>query len=328
MILIAFLSLLASLPTSVAEDVEPLDMWIAALKSKVDSKREEAARELGFYDSTRAVDALICALRNDSNDGVRNNAIVSLGMLGPTAKKAIPLLIGILEDKATYSPFADIVRATDPNHLAARALAAIGPDAVIPLVEVAEDKNLDISIRRLAMTAVSLAEAKSRDVEVRIIPLLTDEEEDIRLDTLFALAQLAPKSTAVKRAVLGALADSSEYVRVVAAATLYEIDPKNVITVPLLVEHAEKGNERIQWRAITELGMLGSKAQAAVPVLVKFLKSDDPDLRIAAIRALGRIGPDAKDAVPALRESLKDPNQSARINAFDSLNNITRKKPK
>jgi HEAT repeat protein len=314
-------SLFLFVPTPPSPGAEGVDLLITWLKDKNPQKRAEAAKDLGFYDDVRSVDALICAIRNDNDENVQGYAVESLGMLGPTAKKAIPLLIAILKDKTKSISIGN----SSPNERAARALIGIGPDAVVPLMEVAQDKQGGISIRQLALTTLSTTKGGARDVEARIIPLIVDAEEGIRMDAICACVALAPKSMAVKRAVLSALADTSEYVQVVAAAELHLLDPENVITVPVLIHHAKGRDKWTQWRAITELGFLGSKAKPAVPDLIKLVKAEDDQLRVAAVRALGRIGPDARESVPVLREALKDSDPSVRLNAFDSLNAIARK---
>jgi HEAT repeat protein len=69
---------------------------IEALKDRQIAVRREAAKALGFYDDSRAVDPLINILQKDKNPWVRLEAAYSLGQLN--AKKAVPALINSSKD--------------------------------------------------------------------------------------------------------------------------------------------------------------------------------------------------------------------------------------
>jgi len=309
------------------EPDEIVALILDRLKHKDPAKRAEAARDLSSVGGERAINALICTLRSDDDIGVRTAAIRSLGGLKEASKKAIPLLVEVLRDESTLSPFRSF-QSKDLNAEAAQALSEIGPESAVPLMQVARDKKCKSVIRLQAVDAIwFLEEPKPEAIEPGLIALTTDQDEDLRMRVIEILPAALPKSHAVKRALLASLADESHYIQVLGAAALFQHDPENVISVPVLIHLLKDQDDHVRWRALTELGSLGAKAKSAVKDILPHLRSNDEWLRMAAVRALGRIGPDAQEAVPQLRVMLKDTSGNVRSFAQESLDKIT-KKPK
>lgn len=191
-----------------------------------DGERQQALsilRKIG-PEAAPAVPVLIQTL--DDKQYLRDRAIETLQAIGPAAKDAIPALLHILELGNTTSN-------------AEQALAAIGHDAIAPLIKNLNDKSPDC--RRLCITALGLiaTNAKSNaDSNELIIPaitnMLTDNDFDVEREACWALEKIgAPAKDSVPD-LIKAMANKSQYIRQFSADALGAIGPSAQSAIPVL----------------------------------------------------------------------------------------------
>ncbi len=301
---------------------------LTALTDPDKNIRAAVADLLDRFSDEQTVDALIKTVKTDSQVIVRVAAIRSLGQIGAPATKAIPCLITVMKEAREWDRTGMIhylsVRDGWPNCYAASAVIAIGSDVIPGLVELANDRKVDVPIRRLALSTIFIMGKSTQLATSALIRLTTDPEESIRLDAIECLVVIDPNSRDVHRAILGCLADTSSYIRVVAAASFNDLDPANVITVPVLTQALTSSSRDTKWRAATELGLLGKKAKSAIKPIAQLLASPDESLREAAAGALGSIGPDARIVLPDLLQATHDKNRDVSDAAKDAIKQIQR----
>ena len=269
----------------------------------------------------------------------REQAITTLVEGG---SQAVPVLLEIQEEKrAPYDWFA-----LDPPGIdrggaqqgSARALKAIGSEAVPALVNLLRSRRLEIRKRsvyalgalpRTPETIPALARVLEYDSEigweaVRALANIVGPE-DIALapalvsrlgsDSPYASSALGHIGANAVPQLIEALADKNPRTRGHAALALAHMRPKAKEALPALIRLL--GQERAATERAADrrfickyvalaIGVIGPDARTAVPELISALDDEDGWVRRAAIIALQRIGPDAHDAVPALRKSLED----------------------
>ena len=287
-----------------ASAVEPL---IQALNSPDHLARMHAAEALGWVEDSRAVDALIAALK-DTNSGVREAALVGLkghsdapGMLlapfdvlgwvrsrGPWVRGATrdprvaDLLIAALKDPEAQ------VRST-----AVDALGELGlPAAVGPLITLLRNPNAGLRPAEAIKTNANALRQKAASA-------LGDIGDARAVEPL--IATLTDPDDGVRTSAIKALGKSK--------------DPR--VAGPLISLLKDK-NPEIRQEAVEALGT--AKAAGAVDALIDVLKGTDNLLRTNAAKSLGEIG-DPR-AVGPLIAALKEPKFGLRMNVTQALGQI------
>jgi HEAT repeat protein len=163
----------------------------------------------------------------------------AIGKMGPTARSAIPALLVELNDAP----------------LSHRDLNRVGQRPV-----------------REVMSALGRIGDSDPAVLAAIRRHIANEDEQVQISAIRALARLIPDSPEVLTRHVKCLADS----------------PQNRVGV------------------ILAIGRLPGDRQSAVTPLTALLDDADPEIRKAAAWTLGKIGPDASAALPSLNEVLKE----------------------
>ncbi len=150
-------------------DKTATDVLLEGLSSKDSAARHYAAAAAGFTQSAGApFAAKLTELLKDSDASVRLTALESISMLGPVAGKAVPVLVGMLDDKALSIDVAD-------------ALGRIGPAAAPALKKLtamlaSDQANVRWAAVR-AMSQIGTAEAHPAvDFMVKQMPTATEVE--------------------------------------------------------------------------------------------------------------------------------------------------------
>jgi hypothetical protein len=192
----------------VAWSAPPTD---AVLKERLQSGR--TATRLQAYRALRTrgvkeefLPVLIDAL-NDSDDQVRAEAALTLGLFGPRAKAAVPALIAILEGPAPEG------QGADSRIRAAEALGAIGPDAkaaVPSLLAALNDEN--VAVRRAAASSLGHLGPEARAGEAALTKALADPDDGVRRSAIWSLENLGPGPDSIA-AIQAATSDSDWHVR-------------------------------------------------------------------------------------------------------------------
>lgn len=192
-----------------------------------DGERQQALTILKNIgpEATAAVPILIQTL--EDKQYLRDRAIETLQAIGSEAKDAIPALLHVLEEGNTTSN-------------AEQALAAIGHDAIAPLIKSLNNKNPDC--RRLCTSALGLVatdpKTNAADIGELIIPalakVLTDNNFEVEREAFFALEKIgAPAKDSVPN-LIKAMSNRSEYIRQFSADALGAIGPSAQSAIPVL----------------------------------------------------------------------------------------------
>ncbi|MBX7103956.1 MAG: HEAT repeat domain-containing protein [Gemmataceae bacterium] len=316
-----------------------LDQWIKDIEDKDPSVREHAIKMVAMLgpQARKAVPALIRQMRtpNDlspmtnaaiaiglilpddpkhqkeavaglmqllgSSQGIiRLQAATALGNIGPPARNAVPLLVGMTRDQFSW----------EIRKAAAYALGRCGVD----------EKNLpDIK----ALTA--LADA------------VDDLSKEVRVESLQGLINLgSPVTPADQQALKVVLekrvrSDRDKYVGIWVRVALMRLDPNliNDQNLTYIAKHLKQSDPPgINADSARALGAMGSTARSKVPDLIDALKSSDTSLVSWAAWALGQMGGEAKSAVPALTSLLESADTAVKTSASEAIKNINNpKKP-
>lgn len=250
-----------------------------------------------------AVPALTRGL-TDPNRKVRRFAVLVLGTIGRPAAGAADGL-------------AKVARSDDEDLAveAGRALAALGPVGVAPLLEDAagtDDARRVLALRSLAQGAPD--EGQAGKVAAELARALTDPSERIRYEGARATAALAPRlgneHKAVVTALAAALGDTNTGTRAEAAAAARDVaaqvGPGAAALVPALTTALGDADERVAEGAAAALGHIGPKAAAASDRLLAAATGAAWRVRSPAATALAKIA-DPR-VVPAALAAAKNSN--------------------
>jgi CubicO group peptidase (beta-lactamase class C family) len=160
--------------------------------------------------STSDVQGLIKALGNPQA-GVREDAALALGKIGPAAADAIPALVHMLADNDPYVA-----------GRASTALGKIGPKAVPSLACALVDSNASVRFS----AAVALSNIPGVEPLPALLKALNDPDPRVRWTAALAMGSMGPEPRAAVPVLAGLLADRDEDVRIAAAAALERISPE------------------------------------------------------------------------------------------------------
>jgi HEAT repeat protein len=262
----------------------------------------QAAKALGAIGSEEAVSALVEALEQV---GVRGQAIVALGKLGPKAARATPRLVAFQKD-------------TRLAPTAGEALAAIGPPA---LEQVVRGMTGDDAETRLC-SARALTWFGAETAVPRLVEALGSDRDEVRANAAEALAMLGPAAKRASTPLLNALHDPNPYAQAHAESALEKIVTVEPALVPDLRSLLSNRSLGLRLYAAVILSRLGSRGVEAVPVLVEALRVPDAKVRLRILKALADIGTAAESALPAIEAAERDSEREVRALATKTLKSV------
>ncbi len=324
-----------------------LEEWRQAVKDLSPSNPESRA----------AVPGLIAILQDQSVPWfTRRQMGMTLGRMGKRAQKAVPVLIGILDEPGTKDH--------SPRVWAGKSLSIFGPaagEATPQLAAILKNAELPLAERQVALEALGLIggclpagdsrcgrNAKSsrraessenqadrdalREVAAEVlagvgkdaaiaVPVLlrclNDAREPMRRKTVQALGRIGPASQLAIPALVATMAfDDSPAVRDAVETALAGIGPPVVSALVHLLEDKEA---ELRQRAVRSLGLMKTTARPAVGKLREVLKDEDPHVRFVAAESLWQITSRADDSLLIFVETLKSPERELRMQAFRAL---------
>ena len=203
--------------------VDAVPALLQALMNEEDAGLRQAVSDALGAIGSEAVPALVQALA-DEDERVRNAAARALKDVGPQAVDAVPALIQALGD-----PDDDVGLA------AASALGDVGPEAIPMLVEALGER--DANARRGAILALGRIGPEAKEAAPLIIRALEEESEWlVRSSAAYALGSMQPDASEAVPALIQALGDESEYVRAAAADALGDFASQAGDAIPALIE--------------------------------------------------------------------------------------------
>ncbi len=245
-------------------------------------------------EAARFVPGLLEIVRDrELPSNVRERFAVRLGRIGKPARDAVPVLIGIIQQRQDDP---------DPNYIwAARALSLMGREARLAtpaLVDLLFDEQLKTEYRLAAIEALTLIGPEHPDAIPALMRLLQYQPSH----------QVSPSQAAVMRQL--------------AAEAFAIIGPEAAIAAPLLIRAVRnpRESEAVRRNAVIALGTLADQGRVAIPVLCEELESDNSAAtRDAAAQALAKIG---EDALPMLRRYLQHEDPEVRWRIAHSLGQL------
>jgi HEAT repeat protein len=247
---------------------------LRAINCSVSSNQAESLRQR-IATWPDGVSSLITALQVP-NSAIRLRATIALGLLGPGAAEAIPVLIKCLSDRSPQVQFA-----------VATTLGRIGPDAVPALVGALKDKDWEVKCN--AAKAIGEIGPTAAGAVPALIAAFATKEEYVRWYIVDALGEIGPSAPKVVPTLIAALEDRNMHVRWCAVEALGEFGAAARPAVKHLSDSLEDDDITVRWTAAEALGKIGADAIASVPALNAAMQGADPVLRKKAAIAVRRI---------------------------------------
>ncbi|MEM9906226.1 MAG: HEAT repeat domain-containing protein [Cyanobacteria bacterium P01_D01_bin.44] len=239
------------------------------------------------------------------NATVQHNAVKALGLLGPDAAEAAPLL-------ARLMPSSDQALQADVF----KALANMGKPAVPVLITALDDPSLR------GIAAISLGNI-GPDAEAAVPALLEIFERPT-----FAEPEppplVQPGSSPIIQTGLQIRPDFELELEPDPQLNLepdleFDLEPDFELELdPILVNPSPSPGRGIRLSAALALGKIGANTDVVVPDLIRLLNHSDWVVRSEAAKALGNLGPVAAPAIPDLVKLMEIPGGFA--DAFDARN--------
>ena len=159
-----------------------------------------------------------------------------------------------------------------------------------------------------------------------LIPLLQDEDANVRADAIYALGSIGESTKNARPVIVPALIQALHQdarVRANVAMALMQIGTPETLkalktAVPDLIQALQDRDKGVRADAAEALGMIGEGAKDAVSALIKLLQDEGIHVRASVARALVQIGtPDAikavKDTVSVLIQALQNQDGIVRV---------------
>ncbi|MDB6110263.1 MAG: repeat protein [Pedosphaera sp.] len=291
---------------------------ISGPDTSAEFQNELAARgfELLGSSAKEAVPGLMKIYQQNISQSSQENCLAALASIGPTAKQAIPLLIG-----ATSHPAFEVRY---------RAFAALGnvhpePEVILPFL-IRTLRDPDTGFKTIAIEQIRLLGDDAKPAIPALIELLQDPGPSVRRSAVYALGWLAPESEQVVPVLTLALqsSQSDALMRMSSATALGRIGANARSAVPALLGALHDPNPQVGPTAALALGRIAQDSEQVVPALTLSLESSESDvmMRSACAGALGKFGTNAGSAVPALLAALHDASEVVRERATTALKSI------
>ncbi|MEC8337237.1 MAG: HEAT repeat domain-containing protein [Planctomycetota bacterium] len=283
-------------------------------------------------DAKDAVPA-ICDVLHEANEPYqRQEAAMTLGMIGPGAASAVPDLITLLDDPEI-----------GVQHAAVFALGMIGPPAAPAAESIREHLDSDDPFFWVA-GAWALAKIFPENKNIKkttgrfLAQMITNPDHHVRRMAAQALLDLKPGGQITLPALEAALTNSDEGVvndalialnglgedaipvlikgldypaaRTNVAEIIQQLGPAAIATVPALLR-AYQNETDVDTRTglLFALAEVGPKGKEVIDLAIKGSDDEDEGIRYASFYVLGQIGPDAKAATDVLKSHLDDEDQ-------------------
>jgi HEAT repeat protein len=306
-----------------------VEVLAEAVRHPVRQVRFGAAIHLGTYRDTRAIPALLEAIRarmpdtpnwmlgnmgpaavpallealHDGSDAVREAAAVQLGRIG--GAEPISALMKLLRDGEPSD-----------RHKAAYALRYSADPVMIPeLLEAIHDPDRDV--RRCVIGALAKCAADSdrrEELQQVFIEALDDEYDQVGIAAVEGLGAQSDER-AIRALVRAVLMCREQQVRAFARSALGKV---GAAALPALREAAVTSDALVLYRVINLLGDYGDERD--FPLFVSAAGHENRDVRDIAVSALWKKR--VKDGVPVLLERLNEDDEGIRERAISALGAI------
>ncbi|HEX4592250.1 MAG TPA: HEAT repeat domain-containing protein [Gemmataceae bacterium] len=312
----------------------------AAAQSKPAQPSATAPKDMTVPNSTaypsevggRSLEEWIKEIDNP-DPSVREQAIQTVLLFGPSATKAIPAITGQVQRLNDIGPQAHAIIALS-ELIPARTQAATSAapdkwtgDAVNALISVLNSPEAVIRFRAGTTLGWIGPPARAAVHQGQLTRLVTDRASwEIRKAACFALGTVGRDEqgwplVGALEALANGLADQSKGVRLEALQAVIRLGPlASSAAPPRLTETLrrrltqERDKNLLVWVRVAMMRLNAAEINDKnLAPFTKDLKGSDSELRTTTIKALGLMGPAAKSAVPDLIETLQKPIDPATI---------------
>lgn len=218
----------------------------------------------------------VAELLNDSNEHVRQCAIISIANMGKAASRYEAKLLELCSDRSVP--------------VASSALESLGKVAM-----------------SRGRTDVSTIAAVAKQ--------LKHQHPGVRAAAATCLGRMGPKAAAHVEPLMKCLSDRASQVRVAAMGAFPQLGPRGHVYAPEVARLAFDPLWPVRAAAVEALGQMGERGAAFADELVGLLSDPAPEVRIAALGAISDMGEDAKplqEAIDALKaDGLKAVREAA-----------------
>jgi HEAT repeat protein len=274
------------------------DNWVRALAAEALGQIGEPAEE--------AVPALVASLKH-VNPLVRGNAAEALGKMGSAAAKAQSALEKAARDK--------------DGGVRSRAIAALGAigQPSKPAWQVIQDglQDADPLVRAAAVQAVG-EWGKGEEVVARLLPLLEDANDQVKVAVIGVLPKLAGPAPAIIAGLCRRLQeDDSADVQRAAALALGKLGPAAREAGAALLHAALTAESEVREQAMRAIAIIQPPETTAA--FVAGLRDANSETRKVASGGWRNATSIPEEVIPALVEALHDPEIQVRANAAYAL---------
>ena len=331
--------LLRKIVSNQVHTVEPYWLWQAVL-NRILGKRRDLRRLLSrllwffmFFSLPQSVPAQsLNVFEHFKQDSI------------PTERQLYGLLAALRDSSATIrtqalnrldeSPWGgllpDAILATIASHIdsnhqfqAIAALNAFGDQSslsdayleqVIPLL-----KDQNSNVRRYAVEALGSQAALSDGYLQQIVPLLKDQDSDVRRYAAYAMGSQASLSKAYFQQIAPLLKDQDSYVRRHTAEALGNQTSLSDAVLQQIVPLLKDQDSDVRSYAVQALGSQASLSKAYFQQILSLLTDQNRFVRSFAAKALGRQASLSKAYLQQILRLLKDQNSTVRSFAVEAL---------
>jgi len=152
----------------------------------------------------------------------------------------------------------------------------------------------------------------------QLLGIIAEEDEDERLEAIYALSQIGRVARQATPVLLERLPSAGRTEQGLLLYALSEIGCRELAAAPLLIAFLGE-SDQTRSGAMTILESIGAPS---VPLLVECLRAPTIRSRHSAAAVLRKLGAAAESAVPALTAALKDPSSFVRRSAAEALMQI------
>jgi hypothetical protein len=242
-------------------------------------------------------------------DNRAKSALVAIQCLGSSARDAIPWLAKAAGNRTDFYVADE----------ATRALCAIGPEALRPLLTLASDPNT------LSRTTIihHLGASENAAAVPTLLGCLRETNNSIRIVAAFALGKLKHQPEVVVPALREALDRVIDVPRsplepdctLVLLLALGSFGTNAPAPLPLILSRLAAGSNSVNTSCnlIRALSSFTFEADIIVPALTNYLHSTNSSERHCAALALAQVGPSASAALPSLTNALQYPQTQETI---------------
>lgn len=241
----------------------------------------------------------------------------AIGLLGPGARDATPVLIEVLENPATP---------LEAQLACLEALARIGGHhakaipAVVRTLKRASERESEAGDRALLMAAVDAFYLLGPGASIAVpelMGLLDHPQELVRLKVVQALGSIGKASSPAANVLAEMLIfDESDAVRRAAAFTLASLGPE---AHRLLSRFTRDEDPRVRTYTVEALGQLTPRTEELATLLVRSLDDEAADVRLAAAIALKNDESRRAAVLESFARLITAPHRSIKLSAANHL---------